>query len=99
MEAFHLEAGPTRIGQLGEQHVALGERNHRAIGRRRIVDMVAGRDAPGRRHVLHDDTGTARNMLAEMARGEPRLEVIAAANAGSDNESHRLAGVEILRAG
>jgi hypothetical protein len=56
--------------------------------------VVGGGDA--RRHVLHDDCGMARDMLAEMARGDARLQVVAAAGPGTDNEADLLAGVEIL---
>ena len=49
-----------------------------------------------RRHVLHDDRGIAGNVLAEMARGHARLQVVAAADAGADDEGDLLAGVEIL---
>ena len=56
--------------------------------------VVGGRDP--RRHVLHDDRGIARDVLAEMPRGHPRLQVVAAADAGADDEGDLLAGVEIL---
>ena len=37
-------------------------------------------------------------MPAEMTRGDPRLQVIAAAWAGADNDGELLAGVEVLGA-
>ena len=49
----------------------------------------------GARHVLHDDVGLARNVLADMAREDARVAVERATGAEADRYGERLAGVEI----
>ena len=51
-------------GQLGEQHATLDEANGQAIARRGVVEQIGGDHAAGGGHVLHDDGGRARQMLA-----------------------------------
>ena len=52
---------------------------------------LAARDAAGARHVLRHDGRLARNVLAEMARQQPPIEVVAAADAVADDERDGLA--------
>ena len=97
MEFVDLEPHAGRVDQLGEQHAALDERDRAAVLRRR-GEHVVGRGDP-RRHVLHDDRGLAGNVLAEMARRHPRLQIVPAAHAGADDERDLPARVELIRGG
>ena len=94
MEFLDLEADAGRIDQLGEQDAALQQRDGGAVLHRGAEHHV-GRGDP-RRDVLHDDRGIARDVPAEMTRGDARLQVVAAAGTGADDDGELLAGVEIL---
>ena len=63
------------------------------------VDIVGRLDAAGARHVLRHHIGPARNMLAQIARQEPPIGVIAAADAVADDDRDAAALVEVLDAG
>jgi hypothetical protein len=97
MEFLDLEASAGGIDQLGQQHSALDQCDRGAVLRSRAEHVVGRRDA--RRHVLHDQRRLARDVLAEMARRQPRLQVVAAAHAGAHDEGDLLAGIEVVRRG
>src|SRR5580698_6381406 len=67
-----------------------------AVALERVVDPVGGSDAAGARLVLHHDGRIAGNILAEMARHEPRRDVIDAAGRGADDHGHLPVLVELL---
>ena len=95
-EFLDLEARAGRIGQLGEQHAALDQRHGGAVLGRAAEQEIGAGHAAGGRHVLHDDGRIAGDVLGEMPRRGARLQVVAAADAGADDEGDLLAGVEIL---
>jgi hypothetical protein len=67
-----------------------------------FIDVIGGREAASRGHVLHDDGRIACNVLAHVPRHQARLGVVAAAGARANDEADLLAGVELrdrLRAG
>src|SRR4029077_19370320 len=51
-----------------------------------VVEEIDGAQAAAAWHVLHDDRRMAGNELAEVARKQPRIDVVAAARPGADNE-------------
>jgi hypothetical protein len=57
--------------------------------------MVGGAEPARRRHVLRHDRGIARDVVAEMAGDRARIDVVAAADRGRDDQPHLLALVEI----
>src|SRR5258707_14485911 len=67
----------------------------RAVPGGGIVDIIGRRETARARHVLHDDARSARDMLAEVARHQTRLSIVAAARAGADDERYLPAGVEL----
>src|SRR5437016_5870642 len=67
-----------------------------AVARRDLVDVIRGLEAAGARHVLRDDGRLAGNVLAEMARDQPAVEVVAAAGGIADRDRDDLAGEERL---
>src|SRR5262249_22465330 len=72
--------------------------DHGAVLRRRVVDVDRGAHAAGAFAVLRNDVGLARDVLAEMARDEPAVEIVAAADAVADHQRDVLAAVAILDA-
>src|SRR5262245_15121412 len=74
-------------------------RDHAAIARRDIVEVVEHDDAAGARHVLRHQHGLARNVLAEVARQEPQVEIVAGADAVANQHAHPLVLVETLDRG
>ena len=63
------------------------------------IEIVGRLEAAGAGHVLRHDGGMARNVLAEMARHQPSIGIVAAADAVADEERDSLALVEVLDAG
>ena len=60
-----------------------------------LIDVIGGDHRAGALHVAHDDGRIAGDVLAEMARHQPRIGVGAAAGIEARDEIDRLAAVEI----
>ena len=69
----------------------------RAVLRADIVDPVGEPQAAGTFHVLRDDGRVARDVLAEVAGNDARIEIVGAADAVADIEIDVLALVEFRR--
>src|ERR671921_866117 len=69
-----------------------------AVLRRDVVEPVGEAEAAGALHVLGDDRRIARDVLAEVARDQAAVDVVAAADARADDHLDRLAFVEVGRA-
>ena len=68
-----------RVGDLGVvEHV-----DDRAVLRRVSLEMLDRAQAAGARHVDHDDSWSAGDVTSDMARNQPRVDVVAAAGANS----------------
>ena len=98
-----LEAREVEAHRLGRQQRcgrdAVGHHaEHRAVARRDVVELVHQREARRARHVLHDRGRIARQVFAEVARQQPRGEIVAAARPGADADLDPLAAIEFLDA-
>src|ERR1043166_7557183 len=79
-----------------DQDLTLEHLHRGAVSRRDVVE-IAGRHRAGRaRHVLHHERRIARDKAAEVARDEPRIGVVAAADRGADQHRDALAFVELF---
>jgi hypothetical protein len=58
--------------------------------------MIGRRETAGAGHVLHDDLGMARQVLAHAGRDQPRIEVVAGAGRIADHDGERLRLEELL---
>ena len=98
-------------GELGAVELGAGRRQQRrrrdgaaeradggAVLRRHRIDELRGAQAAGAGHVLRHDIGVSGDVLAEMARQQPAVEIVAAADAVADDQIDGLALVEILDA-
>ena len=63
------------------------------------IDEIGRAQAAGAGHLLGNDRGIARNVLAEIAAEQPRIGVVAAADAVADDQRDVAALVEIFDAG
>src|SRR5262249_24751015 len=81
------------IERLGHQAARWGG-DHAAVARRDVIEVVEHDDAACARHVLRDHGGLAGNELADVAREEPQIEIIAGADAIADQHAHTLVLVE-----
>jgi hypothetical protein len=68
-----------------------------SVGLGFVVHVVGLDDASGAGHILDDDAGTARDMLADMATNGSSVGVEAASGAKGHDHAHRLAFVELVR--
>ena len=66
-----------------------------AVLRRDLVEPVRGAAAAGARHVLRDHGRLAGNLLAEEAREQLGIDVVAAAGTIADDQPHGLAAIEL----
>ena len=88
--------GRLRIAEQRLQHDAAADDAERgAVLRRGVVEVDGRNEAAGARHIAHDHAGIAGEVLAEMAREQPRGRVIGAAGGEADDDGDLLALVEI----
>jgi hypothetical protein len=71
------------------------DRERGSVLRRRTIHEVGQVHAAAAGDVPDDDGGIAGDVLGQMARGNARVEIVAAARPEPDAEGDRLAGVEI----
>ena len=84
-----------RIGDLGiVEHV-----DDRAVLRRVSLEMLHRPQAAGARHVHHDDRWRPGDVPADVARNQPRVDVVAAAGRIADHKAQRLALIKVVGAG
>ena len=89
------------VGQLHHRlarQVARDAADHAAVARRLQRHVVRGDNAGRLRHVLHDDGGVARQFLGEIARQQPRADVVVVADLVADDHLDLPALVEFLGA-
>ena len=79
-------------------HARIEDPHHRAVLRRGQVEIAHRGQAPGARHVLHDDGRIAGNVIADIARQHARIIVVAAGRREADHDGEELALVEIVGA-
>ena len=88
-------------GLVAEQRIEAGAAadgaDHRAVLVGDVVEPVGEPQAAGAFHVLRRHLRIAGNVLAEMARDQPRVDVVAAADAVADHHVDGLALVELGR--
>ena len=105
-DPVHLHRLEARAGRLqqrrGRQPVERGA-DRGAVERPRGVKLVGHGQRAGARLVLHDDARIAGNVFRQVAGQQPRVDVVARADADADDEPHHLALVEggdvVLRRG
>jgi hypothetical protein len=68
--------------------------DHAAIERPVVVERVGHGETAGARLVLHDDARRAGNVRCHVAREQPRIDVVARADADADHDPQRLAAKE-----
>src|SRR5262249_18709572 len=68
----------------------------RSILRRKLVEIIGRLEAARARHVLRDDRRLPGNMLAEMARDQTPVEIVAAACGVADDDGDGPARKELL---
>ena len=73
--------------------------DHAAVLGRDREDVLRGLEASRPRHVLRDHFRITRDVLAHMAREQPRIEVVAASRGEADDHRDGAAGIKILDAG
>ena len=83
------------LGRRGLADVA----DRRAVFRRRLEQIVRRLEAAGAGQVLRHDVGLAGNMLAEMTRDEPAVDVVAGAGPVSDRQRDGAARERLLGLG
>lgn len=81
-------------GELIEINPRYDRRDRQTVGFGHAVEMVGGDQRAGPRHILHDEVGVSRNMLAPMLGYEARMSIILASRGGPGNEGNRLALIE-----
>src|SRR5215472_16800792 len=86
-ELARVELG-ARIGadQPDQRNVAAEDAEGRAVLRRGAVEPVGGTQAAGAGHVLYRDRRVARDEPADVARDQPRREIVAAARPVADDQ-------------
>ena len=92
-----VEARARRAAERPERRIAGDDREHRAVLRRRAVEVARGDIAAGTRHVLRHHRRIARQMLANVTRDEPAPQVIAAARPEADDQRDIPAGERLSR--
>ena len=90
IELHALGADRLRRRKIVAEHADVG-----AVARRLREQVVRHLDAAGAGHVLRHHGGIAGDVLAEVARDQPRLQVVFAADADADQHVDGLAAVEI----
>ena len=78
-----------------ERHVARERADRGAVLRRDVVEIVDRAQAAGTRHILHDHGWMSGNKLAEVARKQPRMDIVAATRAIADDQVYLPALVEV----
>ena len=81
-----------------ERNAALRRADMQAVLVRDIGDVVGHHQAAAARHVAHDHLRIAGDVLADMTRNQPRIDVVAAAGGEADIERDGLVLVELRRA-
>ena len=81
--------------RLMRRHVLHDGVQHGAVARRLRGEPVGGLQADRAGHVAGDDRGLARDVPADVARQQPRAQVIVAARRGRDQHGQGLAAIEI----
>ena len=92
IEAHALRADRLRRGKIVAEHADVS-----AVARRLREQIVRHVDAAGAGHVLRHHVGIARNVLADMARHQARMQIVFAADAHSDQHVDGLAAIEVGR--
>ena len=82
--------------RLGER-VPQGEHDGLPVRIGPLVNIIECKHASGAGHVLHDDIGLSRQVLAQIRRKGSNERIGRAARAKADHDRQRLAGVEVLR--
>ena len=101
-----LLADPVELGCIILNPLSIKERCHRdpttedsefgTVTGRDIVEVVRRNETPGSRHVFRHNRWIAGQMTAHMLCEKPRIAVIPASGAISDNQIDRLAAVKFL---
>jgi hypothetical protein len=81
-----------------DRHAARDGAEHAAVLGRHRIKILRRALAAGARHVLRNDGGIARDMLAHEARKQTRIDVVTAAGAEADRHLDAAAFVEFLDA-
>src|SRR5262249_50770911 len=81
--------------QRRDRHAAREGADDGAVFRGGIVEIENGALTACPFAVLRNDTGLPRNVLAQMPREQPALEIVAAAGGEADDEGHVAAAIKI----
>ena len=87
---FHfarVEIGSLGADQLAEDLIAIEGANGEPVRFRRSENMIGGDQTAGTRHVIDDDRGVARDVLAHVARHRARERIEAAAGREADDDA------------
>ena len=84
------------VEQRADDHPGKDHADGQAILRRARIEVVGEVDAAGARHVLDHDRRLARDVLGNMPRQRPRVDVVAAAGIAADDHGDGLLGVEVV---
>ena len=82
------------IEQRRGRDAAVEQRDGGTVLRRDVVEEIGGTDAAAARHIVDEDIGIARQVLAHIAREQARIGVVAAARRAAGDEVHFLAAAE-----
>ena len=93
-QRIELDVGGAANAALRDAAVEL--REHGAVLRRRVVQMIGRHQAARTRHVLCDDARMAWNETGKMLSDQPAGDIVEAARAEADDERDRPALVELL---
>ena len=86
IELHRIEAHTGRLQQRRGRHAIEGSAHHRAVERAGVVERVGHGEAAGAGLILHDDGRLAWDMRGQVARQQPRIDVVARADADADHE-------------
>src|SRR5262249_15360402 len=80
----------------GERHARMHQSQHGAVLGRDRVEIVHGANAAGAGHVLDDDAGIARDVLAQERRKRARVAGVTTARIGAEDPRDLAALVEVV---
>ncbi len=84
MELAQVVLHTLRLHDLIGHDAGRGDADDGAIVRPDVLEQIDQPPSAGARHVLHDDVGPSRNVLADMPRKDARVAIERAARAESD---------------